>query len=64
MTDNQRNSYGYDFQYMEPIDTTEEALAAYDKGEAVYLLYPDNTEGMAENREEIENFIGLFGIEK
>ena len=64
MTDNQRNSYGYDFQHMQPIDTTEEALAAYDKGEAVYLLYPDNTEGMAENREEIENFIGLFGIEK
>ena len=63
-TINQRNSYGYDFQYMNPIDTTDEALAAYDKGEAVYLLYPDGTEGMAENREEIENFSGLFGIEK
>ena len=61
---NQRNSYGYDFQYMNPIDTTEEALAAYDRGEAVYLLYPDGTEGMAESREEIENFSGLFGIEK
>ncbi len=63
-TINQRNSYGYDFQYMNPIDTTEEALAAYDRGEAVYLLYPDGTEGMAESREEIENFSGLFGIEK
>ena len=63
-TINQRNSYGYDFQYMNPIDTTEEALAAYDKGEAVYLLYPDGTEGMAESREEIENFEGLYGIEK
>lgn len=63
-TINQRNSYGYDFQYMNPIDTTEEALAAYDRGEAVYLLYPDGTEGMAESREEIENFEGLFGLEK
>ena len=63
-TINQRNSYGYDFQYMNPIDTTEEALSAYDRGEAVYLLYPDGTEGMAESREEIENFSGLYGIEK
>ena len=63
-TINQRNSYGYDFQYMDPIDTTDEALAAFDRGEAVYLLYPDGTEGMAENREEIENFSGLFGLEK
>lgn len=61
---NQRNSYGYDFQYMNPIDTTEEALVAFDRGEAVYLLYPDGTEGMAESREEIENFEGLFGLEK
>ena len=63
-TINQRNSYGYDFQYMTPIDTVEEALAAYDRGEAVYLLYPDGTEGMAENREDIESFSGLFGLEK
>ena len=63
-TINQRNSYGYDFQYMTPIDTVEEALAAYDRGEAVYLLYPDGTEGMAENREDIERFSGLFGLEK
>lgn len=63
-TINQRSSYGYDFQYMDPIDTTDEALAAFDRGEAVYLLYSDGTEGMAENREEIENFSGLFGLEK
>ena len=60
----QRDSYGYDFMYMTPIDTKEAALEAYDKGEAVYLLYPDNTEGMAESRSEIENFEGYFGIEK
>lgn len=60
----QRDSYGYDFAYMTPIDTKEAALEAYDRGEAVYLLYPDNTEGMAESRSEIENFEGYFGIEK
>lgn len=60
----QRDSYGYDFTYMTPIDTKEAALEAYDRGEAVYLLYPDNTEGMAESRFEIENFEGYFGIEK
>lgn len=60
----QRDSYGYDFTYMTPIDTKEAALEAYDRGEAVYLLYPDNTEGMAESRAEIENFEGYFGIEK
>lgn len=60
----QRDSYGYDFTMMNPIDTKEEALKAFDKGEAVYLLYPDNTEGMAETREDIESFNGFFGIEK
>ncbi len=60
----QRDSYGYDFTYMNPIDTKDEALKAFDKGEAVYLLYPDNTEGLAENRSDIENFGGYFGIEK
>lgn len=60
----QRDSYGYDFTNMTPIDTKDEALKAFDKGEAVYLLYPDNTEGLAKNRSDIENFDGYFGIEK
>ena len=60
----QRDNYGYDFTNMNPIDTKEAALAAFDKGEAVYLLYPDNTEGLAESRYDIENFDGYFGTEK
>ena len=60
----QRDSYGYDFTYMTPVDTKEAALEAFDNGEAVYLLYPDNTEGQALERSEIENFDGYFGIEK
>ena len=60
----QRDNYGYDFTYMNAFDSKESALEAFDKGEAVYLLYTDNTEGMAESREEIENFDDYFGIEK
>lgn len=60
----QRDNYGYDFTNMTPIDTKDEALKAFDRGEAVYLLYPDNTEGLAESRAEIENFDGYFGTEK
>lgn len=60
----QRDNYGYDFAFMQPLDGKEAALEAFDKGEAVYLLYPDNTEGMAETRYDIENFEGYFGIEK
>jgi len=60
----QRESYGYDFSAMIPLKDKATALQAFDNGEAVYLLYPDNTEGLAENRYEIEAFDGFFGIEK
>ena len=60
----QRDSYGYDFTYMNPIDTKDEALAAFDRGEAVFLLYPDNTEGQALKRLDIETFDGFLGTEK
>lgn len=60
----QRDSYGYDFTYMNLIDSKENALAEFDKGETIYLLYPDNTEGMALERSEIESFTGMFGTEK
>lgn len=57
------NDYGYHYDGMRPIMSTEDALAAYDIGENVFLLYPDNTEGEAQSREDIENFNGIFGIE-
>ncbi len=61
---NQRMNYGYDFSYMTPLGSKEAALDAFDRGEAVYLLYPDNSEGMALERYEIETFDGFFGVEK
>ena len=60
----QRDNYGYDFTYMNPIDSVDKALELFDKGEAVYLLYPDNTESQALERYEIETFDGYFGTEK
>ena len=51
MTDNQRNSYGYDFQHMQPIDTTKEGenmnfkdltecpFCGYDKYYGKYFTY-------------------------
>jgi hypothetical protein len=36
----------------------------YDSNNTVYLLYPDNTEAMALDREDIERHDGIFGIER
>lgn len=57
------HEYGYTYDGMVPL-TENTALALFDKGEAIYLLYEDNTEGMALERSEIEKFDGMFGIEK
>ena len=57
------NIYGYQQDGMLPL-TKEKALELYDKDHPVYLLYPGNTEGMAFDRNEIEQFDGIFGIER
>ncbi|GHV39781.1 hypothetical protein FACS189490_03910 [Clostridia bacterium] len=56
------NEYGYKWPGMQPL-TQEEALACFDGGHGVLLLYPDDTEGYAESREQIEKFDGIFGFE-
>ena len=56
------NAYGYDWEGMLPL-TESWALELYDSNNEVYLLYPDNTEGMALDRDEIANHDGIFGIE-
>jgi hypothetical protein len=55
--------YGYTYEGMTPFDR-QGALAMFDKGHEVYLLYEDDTERVADSRKEIENFDGLFGIDK
>ncbi|MGL6200429.1 MAG: YodL domain-containing protein [Lachnospiraceae bacterium] len=58
----ERDSYGYRYEAMLLL-TVERALELYDSDHSIYLLYPDNTEGMAFDREEIEQHDGIFGIE-
>ena len=41
----------------------EEALQLFDEGEIVYLCYPDGTEAVAETREDIESFDGVFATD-
>jgi DNA repair protein RadC len=57
------NAYGYTAEELLPL-SQQKALELWDADRTIYLLYPDNTEAMAFEREEIEKFDGLFGIER
>ena len=58
-----RNEYGYISDELLPI-SKEKALSFFDDDLfTIYCLYEDNTEGEVDNRDEIENFGGIFGIE-
>ncbi len=58
-----RNEYGYISDELLPI-SKEKALSFFDDDLfTIYRLYEDNTEGEVDNRDEIENFGGMFGIE-
>jgi Domain of unknown function (DUF955). len=59
----ERDLYGYTQESLLPL-TKDRALALFDQDSTVFLLYEDNTEAMAFDREEIENFDGIFGIER
>jgi hypothetical protein len=58
-----RNSYGYTQDDMYPLSAGR-ALELFDTDHTIYLLYPDNTEAMALDRDEIITFStdGLCGI--
>ncbi|XIJ20933.1 YodL domain-containing protein [Lacrimispora sp. JR3] len=58
-----RNAYGYLSDELLPL-SKERATELFEQDLTVYLLYEDNTEAMAFDREDIENHSGLFGIEK
>ncbi|MCD8214412.1 MAG: DUF3991 domain-containing protein [Clostridiales bacterium] len=57
-----RNNYGYTSDELLPLNR-DKALELFDSGISVYLLYNDNSEALAESREDIEKFDGIFGIE-
>lgn len=58
----ERDLYGYTDPAILPM-LQDRALELYDQDHTVYLLYPDGTEAMAFDRDEIETHDGIFGIE-
>ena len=58
-----RNTYGYTSDELLPL-SKERAAELWEQDLTVYLLYEDNTEAMAFDREDIDNHDGFFGIEK
>ena len=57
-----RDKYGYTNAEILPL-LREKALELFDKDHTIYMLYPDNTEAMIFERDEILNHDGIFGIE-
>ena len=55
------NAYGYTDTGMLPL-TKERALELMERDVTVYMLHSDNTEAMAFDAEEIQDFEGIFGI--
>lgn len=58
----ERDLFGYRDSTMLPL-LKDRALALYDADHTIYMLYPDNTEAMVFEREEITGYDGIFGIE-
>ncbi|MCL2301247.1 MAG: sigma-70 family RNA polymerase sigma factor [Firmicutes bacterium] len=63
ITADERDKYGYTEDDMYPL-SAQRAVEMYDTGHPIYLLFPDNTEALAEDRDEIITFSddGLCGI--
>ena len=58
----ERDLYGYTDAAMLPL-LKDRALALYDADHTIYMLYPDNSEAMVFERDEIVGYDGIFGIE-
>jgi len=66
MTVQEMHEYGYTWDGMKPLDK-EEAYRTFFGGHAVWMLYGDNTDGIAETFSDMEshaNLGGIFGIER
>ena len=59
----EQHEYGYTSIELLPLNK-ERALELYNNDNAIFLLYPDNTESMVSNADEIRTFDGIFGIER
>ncbi len=58
-----RDAYGYTEDDMLPV-SKDKAIELYEKDFTVYMLYDDNSEGMAFDRDDIDGHIGMFGINR
>jgi len=58
-----RDAYGYAYEGLLPLNT-DRAVELFEQDNTIYLLYPDDTEGMAFDVDEIKNHDGIFGIER
>nr|WP_312577765.1 YodL domain-containing protein [Sedimentibacter sp.] len=58
----ERDLFGYNDPSMLPL-LKDRALELYDADHTIYMLYPDNTEAMVFERDEITGHDGIFGIE-
>lgn len=58
----ERDLYGYSDPSMLPL-LKDRALELYDADHTIYMLYPDNTEAMVFERDEIAGHDGIFGME-
>ena len=59
----ERDAYGYTAEDILPLNA-ERAVELFNNDHAVFLLYPDNTEAMAFDVEEIKAHDGIFGMER
>lgn len=57
-------AYGYDYENMLPLEKETAYRLAKEADATIYMLHPDNTESMVIDLAEINDFDGIFGIEK
>ncbi|MGN0148896.1 MAG: DUF4316 domain-containing protein [Clostridia bacterium] len=57
-------AYGYDYENMLPLEKETAYRLAKEADATIYMLHSDNTESMVIDLAEINDFDGLFGIEK
>ena len=58
----ERDAYGYTYDEMMPL-SKKGALALFEYGAPIFLLYEDNTESEVFDRKQISEHDGIFGIE-
>jgi len=57
-------AYGYDYENMLPLEKETAYLLAKEADATIYMLHSDNSESMVIDLAEINDFDGIFGIEK